>query len=84
MSEGGLVRHGRTYTASAGKSPLWSVLSQVPTHQPEFCTVSPVLESSSVIRSPLTNVRKEDPSPATAGLVVKLRLFGGSLLPSVV
>jgi hypothetical protein len=30
---------------------------------PEFCTVSPVLESSRTMRSPFRNVRKEDPSP---------------------
>jgi hypothetical protein len=30
---------------------------------PEFCTVSPVLESSRMMRSPFRNVRKEDPSP---------------------
>ena len=66
---------------SAGKSPLWSVLSQVPTHQPEFKTVSPVLESLRVIRSPLTKVRKEDPSPAKAKSVVEL--FGAICGPTV-
>ena len=67
MSDGGLVRQGRTYTASAGKSPRSSVLSQSPTHQPEFWTVSPVLASSRMIRSPLENVRNDDPSPVMDG-----------------
>jgi hypothetical protein len=38
---------------------------------PEFCTVSPVLESSRMMRSPFRNVRKEDPSPVPK-IAVKL------------
>ena len=63
MSSGGLFKQGKTYTASAGKSPLSSVRSFVPAHQPEFKTVSPVFSSSSKIRSPREKSKNDDPSP---------------------
>ena len=63
MSSGGLFKQGKTYTASAGKSPLSSVLSFVPAHQPEFKTVSPVFSSSNKIRSPREKSKNDDPSP---------------------
>ena len=51
---------------SAGKSPRSPVRSQVPLHQPEVSTVSPVLASSSRMRSPFCRLRNsdEDVSPA--------------------
>ena len=51
---------------SAGKSPRSPVRSQVPLHQPEVSTVSPVLASSSRIRSPFCRLRNsdDDVSPA--------------------
>jgi hypothetical protein len=64
MCCGGLLRQGKTYTLCAGKSPLRPELSLLPTHQPEFSTVSPVDPSSSKMRSPFVKLKNEDPSPA--------------------
>ena len=62
MSSGGRLRQGKTYTASAGKSPLSSFRSQVPVHHPEVKTASPDVSSSNKIRSPLTKFKKvEEP-----------------------
>lgn len=78
ISDGGLLRVGRTYTVSAGKSPFSPVLSQRPTHHPEFCTVSPVLPSSSRIRSPRWKLRNEDPSPVK----ITVKAFGVNITSS--
>ena len=75
MSSGGLFKQGKTYTASAGKSPLSSVRSFVPAHQPEFKTVSPVFSSSSKIRSPREKSKKDDPSPESQISLVKAEDF---------
>ena len=62
MSSGGRLRQGKTYTASAGKSPLSSFRSQVPVHHPEVKTASPEVSSSNKIRSPLTKFKNvEEP-----------------------
>ena len=64
MSSGGRLRQGKTYTASAGKSPRSSVRSQVPVHQPEVKTASPEVSSSNKMRSPRTKFKNVDePSP---------------------
>lgn len=68
IAGGGLESVGRTYTHSAGKSPLAPVLSQCPKHQPDFITSSPV-SFSSLIRSPFRKLRNAEPSPVCGGVV---------------
>ena len=63
VSDVGLAMVGSTYTHSAGKSPFFPVRSQVPKHQPEFITVSPV-SFSRMMRSPFLKLRNDELSAA--------------------